>query len=91
MNNNSCQCAKRSASAQTEFAAAENTSAISHNHRRIPGILKYRGFDDEAKAAARLVRIETLMATLQEALDDLDLTMMDLLTPDVKLQATRQE
>jgi len=91
MNKNSCQCAKRSSSAQTEFVAAENISVISHNHRRIPGILKYRGFDEEAKTAARLVKIEALMATLQDALDDLDLTMVDLLTPDVKLQAVKQE
>ena len=50
-------------------------SAVSHNHARLPGILRYRGMENEAVMAARLVKIESLIANLESILSDLEASM----------------
>lgn len=50
-------------------------SAVSHNHARLPGILRYRGMESEAVMAARLVKIESLIANLRSILGDLEVSM----------------
>jgi len=84
MSNSQCQCAKSPSSAETGPAMAETTSTIRHRHAKLPAILKYRGLDNEAAAAAHLVKLETLMTTLQAALDDLDLSVVNIRAPELE-------
>jgi hypothetical protein len=84
MSNSQCQCAKISSSAEAGPAMAETASTISHRHARLPAILRYRGLDEEAAAATHLIKLETLMFTLQAALDDLDLSVMEIRVPELE-------
>jgi len=84
MSNNQCQCVKSSSFAEAGLAMAKTASIISHRHAKLPAILRYRGLDDEAAAAAHLVKLETLMATLQAALDDLDLSVVEIRVPELE-------
>ncbi len=84
MSHNQCQCAKSTSSAEVGLAMSDTPSAISHRHAKLPGILKYRGLNDEAAAAAHLVKLETLMSTLQAALDDLDLSVVEIRVPELE-------
>lgn len=79
---NTCQCANRTINADSEFNPAEKFPTVRHRRAQMPSILKYRGLDNEAVEAARTIKIETLMATLQAALDDLDLSLVDLPGPE---------
>jgi len=78
-----CQCTQCACSTASEFAAATDRLDIDHNHKRLPGILRYRGLENEAELAARLVKIESLMVTLQSVRDDLDASMAGLLTYNI--------
>lgn len=79
---NTCQCVEAKSGIETATVLTEKFPAAHHRAAQLPSILKYRGLDEEAVEAARAIKIETLMATLQAALDDLDLTVVDLLAPD---------
>ena len=83
MSKNDCQCADRTCPVETEITAAASMSLVSHNHRRLPGVLRYRGLENEAAMAARLVKVESLIATLQSVLDDLDASMGVWVTPGI--------
>jgi len=81
MSKNTCQCANRALNADSNPVAAGKIPAATHRPAQLPSILRYRGLEKEAVEAARVIKIETLMATLQAALDDLDLSVVDLLEP----------
>jgi hypothetical protein len=83
MNKNSCQCADCTCPVEAEITAAARMSGVSHNHRRLPGVLRYRGLENEAVMAARLVKVESLIATLQSVLDDLDASTGIWVTPSI--------
>ena len=90
MGKNTCQCAIRTLNLDNEAHPAEHISTAPHRHAHMPGILKYRGLEAEAAEAARAIKIETLMATLQTALDDLGLSMVDLRAPETGTGKIRQ-
>ena len=83
MSKNGCQCADRTRPVEAELTAAASISAVSHNHRMLPGVLRYRGLETEAVIAARLVKVESLIATLQSVLDDLDASTEVRVTPNI--------
>lgn len=83
MSKNGCQCADCTCPVEAGITAAASMSAVSHNHRRLPGVLRYRGLENEAVMAARLVKVESLIATLQSVLDDLDASMGVWVTPSI--------
>ncbi|MFQ5774948.1 MAG: hypothetical protein ACE5GS_10545 [Kiloniellaceae bacterium] len=72
MNASACRCEACTCAAAAEIKAAASTPAVDHNHARLPGVLRYRGLDNEAVMAARMVKVESLVATLRAVLDDLD-------------------
>ncbi len=90
MSKNACQCANRALNADNEPVPAGKTLTAIRRHAQQPGVLRYRGLEKEAVEAARVIKIETLMATLQAALDDLDLSVVDLLEPARGAQQARQ-
>ncbi len=70
---------------------AENTTSAnaptnSHDHERFIGVLRYRGLENEAVMAARLVKVESLKATLQSVLSDLDASIEAWVTPGVSVE-----
>lgn len=46
-----------------------------HNRTSLPSVLRYRGMENEAVMAARLVKIESLIASLRSVLGDLEASM----------------
>ncbi len=87
---NNCQCAERTFNPDSEVVPVKISPAIPHRQAQMPSVLKYRGLDTEAAEAARAVKIASLMATLQAALDDLDLSVVDLLAPETDAKQIRQ-
>lgn len=83
MSKNGCQCSDCACPAEAEITAAAGMSTVDHNHRRLPGVLRYRGLENEAVMAARLVKVESLVATLQSVLNDLDASMGVWVTPGI--------
>ena len=75
MSQNGCQYNDWTHPVEAQMVAAATLSAVGHNHRRLPGVLRYRGLENEAVAVARLVKVESLVATLTSVLDDLDALM----------------
>jgi hypothetical protein len=75
MTKNGCECVACKCAAEASIKEAASTSAVSHNHARLPGILRYRGMESEAVMAARLVKIESLIANLWSILGDLEASM----------------
>lgn len=90
MGKNTCQCASRTLNSDNEVVPAETLSTARNRRAQMPSILKYRGLDTEALEAARAIKIESLMATLQAALDDLDLSVVDLLSPKTDAKLVKQ-
>lgn len=90
MSKNTCQCVDRTLNMDREIIPAGKTAAGDHRLKQLPSVLKYRGLEKEAVEAARAIKIETLMTTLQEALDDLDLSVVDLLQPGSAADQVRQ-
>jgi hypothetical protein len=82
MSGNDCRCVACACATEAEIKAASSLSAASHNHTRLPSVLRYRGLENEAVMAARLVKVESLIATLQSVLDDLDASMGVWVTPN---------
>lgn len=79
MGGKGCRCADQDFGAEFDHAAVVNLSADRHARARLPGILKYRGLDDEAKLATRLAKIENLISSMQAALNDLEGTLVSVL------------
>ncbi len=67
-----CRCIACVCSAEAAIGATEEIRGVSHNHARLPGVLRYRGLENEAAMAARLVNVETLVCSLRSVLEDLD-------------------
>lgn len=75
MTKNGCEGVASRCAAEASIKEAASMSAVSHNHARLPGILRYRGMENEAVMAARLVKIESLIANLRSILGDLEASM----------------
>lgn len=90
MNKNTCQCVDRTLNADRQFTLAGKIPATDHRSKQLPSVLRYRGLENEAVEAARVIKIETLMTTLLAALDDLDLSVVDFLEPDNDAEQVRQ-
>ena len=75
MAKNGCECVARMCAAEASIEEAASMFAVSHYHARLPGILRYRGMENQAAMAARLVRIESLVANLWSILGDLEASM----------------
>ena len=61
--------------AEASSKEAASMSAVGHNHARLPGILRYRGMENEAVMAARMVKIESRIANLRSMLGDFEAPM----------------
>ena len=75
MTKNGCESVACKSAAEASIKEAASMSAVSHNHARLPGILRYRGMENEAVMAARLVKIESYIANLRSFLGDLEASM----------------
>jgi hypothetical protein len=82
MTKNGCRCAECRCPVDAGVATAVRLPDVSYQHSRLPGVLRYRGLEDEALAAARLVKFESLIITLRAVLDDLDASMKIRITRD---------
>ena len=82
MTKNGCESVACKCAAEASIKEAASMSAVSHNHARLPGILRYRGMENEAAMAARLIKIESFIANLRSILGDLEASMT-LATPTV--------
>ncbi len=87
MSKNSRHCVECACSADFSVAAAAGMPGVNHNHARLPGVLRYRGMENEAVMAARLVKVESLIWNLQSVLHDLDTAMGAPVTSGVCVEA----
>ena len=75
MTKNGCEGVAGKCAAEASIKEAASMSAVSHNHARLPGILRYRGMESEAVMAARIVKIESRIVNLRSMLGDLKAPM----------------
>jgi hypothetical protein len=83
MTKNGCESVACKCAAEASIKEAASMSAVSHNHARLSGILRYRGMENEAVMAARLIKIESFIANLRSITGDLEASMA-LATPSVE-------
>ena len=81
MTKNGCQCVACRCAADATIKAAASIVDVGHNRASLPGVLRYRGMENEAVMAARLVKIESLIANLRSVLGGLEASMGAWATP----------
>ncbi len=81
MTKNDCQCVACRCAADATIKAAASMADVGHNRASLPNVLRYRGMEDEAVMAARLVKIESLVANLRSVLGGLEASMGAWATP----------
>ncbi len=91
MTKNGCQCVACSCAADATIKAAASMADVGHNRARLPSVLRYRGMENEAVMAARLVKIESLIANLRSVLGGLEASMGAWATPSYPTAKRRTE